>query len=464
MSKSFITGFARIGEQRELKFALESYWANKSDFNAVKSVAEQLRIRHLNYQKNAGIDYISVGDFSYYDIMLDHCIAFGAIPKRFSGLSGEELYFSMARGNKNAVAMEMTKWFNTNYHYIVPELSKDTKFSLDSSKYEAEYKEAKTLGIKPKINLIGPFTYLALSKTTDNSDAFSLLDSLVSVYCELVAKLSKLDDEVVIELDEPIFVTDKALLLVDKLKSVYDKICASANNAKIIFMTFFEHANEAVKEIVKTPVWAVGLDAVHNTSCHGGSIKAINESGKVLFAGLINGRNIWIADLQALSQKIEHLAEKIPNERLYIGTSCSLLHVPYSLKYETDLKIKRWLSYGVEKLDEVAILTAIANKATLSPKQIELLNANKQAIAARKSSELINDEAVKTRVKSLTTFERQTPYSERIKAQHNEFKLPVLPTTTIGSFPQTPELRATRNAFKKARLAKMNTKQKLKFI
>lgn len=462
MSKSFITGFARIGEQRELKFALESYWANKSDFNAAKSVAEQLRIRHLNYQKNAGIDYISVGDFSYYDIMLDHCIAFGAIPKRFSGLSGEELYFSMARGNKNAVAMEMTKWFNTNYHYIVPELSKDTKFSLDSSKYEAEYKEAKTLGIKPKINLIGPFTYLALSKTTDNSDAFSLLDSLVSVYCELVAKLSKLDDEVVIELDEPIFVTDKALLLVDKLKSVYDKICASANNAKIIFMTFFEHANEAVKEIVKTPVWAVGLDAVHNTSCHGGSIKAINESGKVLFAGLINGRNIWIADLQALSQKIEHLAEKIPNERLYIGTSCSLLHVPYSLKYETDLKIKQWLSYGVEKLDEVAILTAIANKATLSPKQIELLNANKQAIAARKSSELINDEAVKARVKSLTTFERQTPYSERIKAQHNEFKLPVLPTTTIGSFPQTPELRATRNAFKKGEISQNEYEAKIK--
>lgn len=462
MSKSFITGFARIGEQRELKFALESYWANKSDFNAVKSVAEQLRIRHLNYQKNAGIDYISVGDFSYYDIMLDHCIAFGAIPKRFSGLSGEELYFSMARGNKNAVAMEMTKWFNTNYHYIVPELSKDTKFSLDSSKYEAEYKEAKTLGIKPKINLIGPFTYLALSKTTDNSDAFGLLDSLASVYCELVAKLSKLDDEVVIELDEPIFVTDKALLLVDKLKSVYDKICASANNAKIIFMTFFEHANEAVKEIVKTPVWAVGLDVVHNTSCHGGSIKAINESGKVLFAGLINGRNIWIADLQALSQKIEHLAEKIPNERLYIGTSCSLLHVPYSLKYETDLKIKQWLSYGVEKLDEVAILTAIANKATLSPKQIELLNANKQAIAARKSSELINDEAVKTRVKSLTTFERQTPYSERIKAQHNEFKLPVLPTTTIGSFPQTPELRATRNAFKKGEISQDEYEAKIK--
>ena len=182
----------------------------------------------------------------------------------------------------------------------------------------------------------------------------------------------------------------------------------------------------------------------------------------MLFAGLINGRNIWIADLQALSQKIEHLAEKIPNERLYIGTSCSLLHVPYSLKYETDLKIKQWLSYGVEKLDEVAILTAIANKTTLSPKQIELLNANKQAIVARKSSELINDEAVKARVKSLTTFERQTPYSERIKAQHNEFNLPVLPTTTIGSFPQTPELRATRNAFKKGEISQDEYEAKIK--
>lgn len=462
MSKSYVTGFPRIGEQRELKFALESYWANKSDFNEVAKVAKELRARHLNYQKDAGIDYISVGDFSYYDIMLDHSVAFGAIPARFEGLKGEELYFSMARGNKNAVAMEMTKWFNTNYHYIVPELHEGMSFKLDASKYEAEYKEAKALGITPKINLIGPFTYLALSKTSDGSCPFTLLDSLVDIYCELISKLGALDSEVIIQLDEPIFVTDKAAELADKLSDVYNKICSAANNVKIIFMTYFEHANEAVKQIVKTPVWAVGLDVVHNSACHGESIKAINESGKILFAGLINGRNIWVADLEALKTRVEHLKEKIPSDRLYIGSSCSLLHVPYTLKYEPELQIKEWLSYAVEKLNEISVLTALANNAPLSSKQSELLKANKKAIASRKSSPLVNDEAVQNRVRFLSKFERESPYAERIKTQHALFKLPALPTTTIGSFPQTPELRATRNAFKKGEISEAAYKDEIK--
>lgn len=463
MAKSYITGFGRIGEQRELKFALEAYWAGKSDFSSVEEVAKTLRKRHLEYQKNAGIDLISVGDFSYYDIMLDHSVAFGVVPERFAGLKGEELYFSMARGNKNAVAMEMTKWFNTNYHYIVPELSENTDFCLNATKYIDEYKEAKALGITPKINLIGPFTYLALSKTNDGSDAFAHLDALVNVYCELISQLSKLDSEVIIQLDEPIFVTDRGDDLCPRLKGVYDKLCSAASNVKIIFMTYFEKAHEAVEEIVKTGVWAVGLDFIYNSSCNRPSVKLIKDAGKVLFAGLINGRNIWIADLEERKAKVGRITpEQIDSDKLYVGTSCSLLHVPFTLKYEENLAIKEWLSFAVEKLDEVAILAAFGSGAELNERQKVIFENNKKAIANRKSSELVNDNAVKDRVKNLSKFERETPFSERIKTQKASFDLPSLPTTTIGSFPQTPELRATRNAFKKGEISKEQYESEIK--
>ena len=264
MSKSFVTGFPRIGEQRELKFALESFWAGKTSFGEVEKVAAELKKRHWNYQIDAKVDLISVNDFSYYDLMLDNIITFGAIPPRFAGLSGYDLYFSMARGNANSVAMEMTKWFNTNYHYIVPELSRDVKFNLNSSKIIAEYKEAKEAGVKnAKINLIGPITFLALSKTTDGSNALDHLDALSSEYVKLIAELSKLDNEIIIQIDEPIFVTDRAAELASKIVPIYDSLASVADNVKIIFMTYFEHANEAVAQVVKSKIWAIGLDFVH---------------------------------------------------------------------------------------------------------------------------------------------------------------------------------------------------------
>lgn len=454
MSKSYITGFPRIGEQRELKFALESFWSGKSDFSSVQSVAKELRVRHLNYQKDANIDFISIGDFSYYDIMLDHIFAFGAIPERFSLLSGNELYFSMARGNKTAVAMEMTKWFNTNYHYIVPELSQNTKFSLNADKFINEYKEAKELGITPKINLIGPITFLALSKTNDGSCPLNLLDNLTEVYEKLLKELSKLDNEVVVQLDEPIFVSDKGVNLLNKIKPVYEKLTNAANNVKIIFMTYFEHANEAVSEIVKTDIWGVGLDFVHATSCQKQSVELIANAGKTLFAGLIDGRNIWIANLEEKLKSAQKLLEIIPLDRLNIGTSCSLLHVPYTLKYEPDLQIKKWLSFAVEKLNEVQVLNRLVNNQILCEIGQSFVNANKEAINERKTSSLINDEIVQKRVASLSKFERDTPFDERIKIQKEILNLPDLPTTTIGSFPQTPELRQIRNAYKKSLITK----------
>ncbi len=452
MSKNFITGFPRIGEQRELKFALEKFWSGKSSFKEVQSVAKELKSRHWAYQKEAGINYISVNDFSYYDLVLDNIITFGCIPPRFE-LEKEELYFSLARGNKSSVAMEMTKWFNTNYHYIVPELSKETTFKLNAQKICDEYKEAKEQGIKGKINLIGPLTFLALSKTTDNSCAFEHLEVLVDKYEELLKELSKLDEEVIVQIDEPIFVSNEAKNLKDKLLPTYNKLSNVAKNIKIIFMTYFEHANEAVQELVKTDIWALGLDFVHSSS-QDEALEILKNSDKVLFAGIIDGRNIWVSNLEEKLSLINKIKKNIPENRLVLGTSCSLLHVPYSLKYEEELEIKEWLSFALEKLDEVRILTKLANDEKLGQKDEQLLEENKKAILSRKTSKLINDEKVQLRIKNLNKFERDTEYEKRIQIQKEKLALPELPTTTIGSFPQTSELRQVRNAYKKALITK----------
>ncbi|MCR8689904.1 MULTISPECIES: 5-methyltetrahydropteroyltriglutamate--homocysteine S-methyltransferase [Campylobacter] len=462
MSKSFVTGFPRIGEQRELKFALESFWAGKTSFSEVEKVAAELKKRHWNYQIDAKVDLISVNDFSYYDLMLDNIITFGAIPPRFAGLSGYDLYFSMARGNANSVAMEMTKWFNTNYHYIVPELSRDVKFNLNSSKIIAEYKEAKEAGVKnAKINLIGPITFLALSKTTDGSNALDHLDALSSEYVKLIAELSKLDNEIIIQIDEPIFVTDRAAELASKIVPIYDLLASVADNVKIIFMTYFEHANEAVAQVVKSKIWAIGLDFVH-AACQEEALKLLSNSDKVLFAGLIDGRNVWVSNLDAKAEIVNKIKTFIPDERLYIGTSCSLLHVPYTLKYEENLSIKEWLAFGVEKLTELKILKKLVNGGEFCKTGKCLIEANRAAIASRKTSTLVNDVNVQNRVKSLTKFDRDTAYEERIKIQKETFNLPDLPTTTIGSFPQTPELRQVRNAYKKSLITKESYESEIK--
>lgn len=462
MSKSFVTGFPRIGEQRELKFALESFWAGKTSFSEVEKVAAELKKRHWNYQIDAKVDLISVNDFSYYDLMLDNIITFGAIPPRFAGLSGYDLYFSMARGNANSVAMEMTKWFNTNYHYIVPELSRDVKFNLNSSKIIAEYKEAKEASVKnAKINLIGPITFLALSKTTDGSNALDHLDALSSEYVKLIAELSKLDNEIIIQIDEPIFVTDRAAELASKIVPIYDTLASVADNVKIIFMTYFEHANEAVAQVVKSKIWAIGLDFVH-AACQEEALKLLSNSDKVLFAGLIDGRNVWVSNLDAKAEIVNKIKTFIPDERLYIGTSCSLLHVPYTLKYEENLSIKEWLAFGVEKLTELKILKKLVNGVEFCETGKCLIEANRAAIASRKTSTLVNDINVQNRVKSLTKFDRDTAYEERIKIQKETFNLPDLPTTTIGSFPQTPELRQVRNAYKKSLITKESYESEIK--
>ena len=459
--KSYVTGFPRIGEQRELKKALESFWSGKCGLGALEKVADELKDRHIKYQLDAWTGLISVNDFSFYDLMLDNSVLFGVIPERFASLSGVEQYFAMARGNKDAVAMEMTKWFNTNYHYIVPEISKNTKFSLNADKILNEYKAAKNNDFKDscalKINLIGPITYLALSKSTDGSEPLAKLDELVEKYAELLGEISKLDSEVVVQIDEPIFVTDRGVELTGKIAPVYNKLNSVASNIKIVFMTYFEHATEALKEVVKTDIWAVGLDFVYASVQNiKAELEILKDAKTTLFAGVIDGRNIWKSDIDKKLEFLEFISQYVSKDRLYVGTSCSLLHVPFTLKYEEKLnpEIKSWLSFACEKLEEVCILTHLFFKIPICDSGIKKYEENQKSAKTRLNSPLIHDIAVQNRVKNLTKFERSDKFEDRIKIQREALAYGDLPTTTIGSFPQTTELRQVRNAYKKGLISK----------
>ena len=456
MIKSYVLGFPRIGEKRELKSALEGFWAGKEGFSEenLQETAKTLRQRHWKYQQDAGISAISVNDFSFYDLMLDNIIAFGATPPRFANLSGLEQYFACSRGNKNGVAMEMTKWFNTNYHYIVPELSSESKFSLKADKILNEYKEAKANGVKGKVNLIGPITFLALSKTTDGSCPFKHLDALVGEYKKLLEQISKLDDEILVQFDEPIFVTDKNESdLLPLITKVYNELTGVASNIKIVFATYFEHAIKAVSEVAKTKIYGIALDFIHGKR-NFEALETIKNSHLTLFAGVIDGRNIWKSNIDEKVKLVREISEKIGGKDFYIGTSCSLLHVPYTLKYEENLnpEIKSWLSFAVEKLDEIKIITKLANGEKLDESETKIYEENKNAVKTRATSKLIHSESVQKRIKNLSKFERDEKFEDRIKIQRETLKYGILPTTTIGSFPQTVDLRVLRQNFKKGEI------------
>jgi len=456
MIKSYVTGFPRIGEKRELKRALEGLWSKKEGFSEenLLSVAKTLKNRHWQYQKDAEISAISVNDFSLYDLMLDAIVAFSAVPPRFANLSGLEQYFACARGNEKGVAMEMTKWFNTNYHYIVPELSAQTSFKLDASKILAEYEEAKAAGVKGKINLIGPITFLALSKTTDGSCALCHLDALTAQYVKLLEQISKLEGEILVQLDEPIFVTSKGDALTDKIAPVYEKLTAAASNVKIVFMTYFEHALKAVGEALKTKIYGIGLDFVYGEK-NIEALPAIANSNVKLFAGVVNGRNVWKSNIDERVNFVKQIAQKLGGKDFYVGSSCSLLHVPFTLKYEEklNLEVKSWLSFAVEKLSEIAIIAKLANGAALNENEAKIYAENKASANSRANSALIHDAAVQARVANLTKFEREEKFEDRIKIQHEVLNYGILPTTTIGSFPQTVELRVLRQNFKKGEIS-----------
>ncbi|MBC1892077.1 5-methyltetrahydropteroyltriglutamate--homocysteine S-methyltransferase [Listeria booriae] len=438
-------GYPRLGEKREWKKALENYWNNKISEEQLLSETKELRLHALKKQQDKGIDLIPVGDFSFYDHILDTSITFGIVPKRFAYDGGKvpiDTYFEIARGKDDAVASEMTKWFNTNYHYIVPELE-GAKPQLTENRALFYYEEAKReLGIDGKPVLVGPITYLKLAK--GNADFKGLLDQLVPLYGQVLKELQDAGATWV-QIDEPYLATsfDKSELAL--FEEVYANFAKVAPDLKIELQTYFESL-DYFEDVVKLPVAAIGVDFVHD---HGESIEALEKFGfpadKVLAAGVIDGRNVWRADLDAKLALLERIAKVVPKERLIVQPSSSLLHVPVTKLSEPDLDgvLLGGLSFADEKLVELVALAKALNR-----EDVKVVFADAKAgLDAINGSHHRNNAEVQEAIRNLENVEvkRDLPFAERIKLQHEWLQLPLLPTTTIGSFPQSPEVRKKRS-------------------
>jgi 5-methyltetrahydropteroyltriglutamate--homocysteine methyltransferase len=452
MVKSSVLGYPRIGTDREWKKALEAFWSGKLEESELHRQLQEIRLKHLNKQKEKGITFIPINDFSYYDHVLDTATMFGIIPKRFpykGGVVPLSIYYGMARGTKDATACEMTKWFNTNYHYIVPELDGALPV-LTENKPLIAYREAKEkLGIEGKPVIVGPLTFLKLSKGYSLSETDAWLDRLLPLYVRMLQELSREGVEWV-QIDEPILVTKLSVNDVQLLKKIYETFAASVPNLNIMLQTYFESV-EHYSDIVALPVKGIGLDFVHGFSGNISSIRALGfPRDKVLGAGVIDGRGIWKAPLREKLALLEELAQFVMPECLIIQSSCSLLHVPVTVGPETKLvtELKDALAFADEKLDELAFLVkSITRKETGIT---EALEENDRAFQALKLSGERNRSDIQDAVAAISEqlLERR-PFSERHIAQQNKWQLPLFPTTTIGSFPQSAEVRKARQLWRK---------------
>ncbi|XAR69872.1 5-methyltetrahydropteroyltriglutamate--homocysteine S-methyltransferase [Bertholletia excelsa] len=443
---SHIVGYPRMGPKRELKFALESFWDGKSSADELTKVAADLRSSIWKRMADAGIKYIPSNTFSYYDQVLDTTAMLGAVPPRYNWTGGEigfDTYFSMARGNASVPAMEMTKWFDTNYHFIVPELGPDVKFSYASHKAVDEYKEAKALGVDSVPVLVGPVSYLLLSKRAKGVEKsfslLSLLDKILPIYKEVVAEL-KAAGASWIQFDEPTLVTDLESHELQAFTSSYSELESSLSGVNVLVETYFADVPaEAFKTLTSLKgVTGFGFDLVRGTKTLD-LIKGGFPSGKYLFAGVVDGRNIWANDLAASIGILESLEAIVGKDKLVVSTSCSLLHTAVDLVNETklDKELKSWLAFAAQKL--LNMKTSLA-----------FFSANAAAQASRKSSPRVTNEAVQKAAAALkgSDHRRATNVSARLDAQQKKLNLPVLPTTTIGSFPQTMEIRRVRREYK----------------
>jgi len=445
-----------MGPKRELKFALESFWDGKSGIEDLQKVAANLRSSIWKQMTDACIKYIPSNTFSYYDQVLDTTAMLGAVPPRYGWSGGEigfDIYFSMARGNATLPAMEMTKWFDTNYHFIVPELGPDMKFSYASHKAVTEYKEAKALGVDTVPVLVGPVSYLLMSKPAKGVEksfsTLSLLSGILTVYKEVVAEL-KAAGASWIQFDEPTLVLDLDAHKLEAFTHAYSELESSLSGLNVLIETYFADVPaEAYKTVTGLKgVTAIGLDLVRGTQ----TVDLIKSAGfpsdKFLFAGVVDGRNIWANDLAASLGTLQALEAIVGKDKLVVSTSCSLLHTAVDLVNETklDSEIKSWLAFAAQKILEVNALA----KALSGQKDEAFFSANAAAQASRKSSPRVNNEAVQKAAAALkgSDHRRATTVSARLDAQQKKLNLPILPTTTIGSFPQTMDLRRVRREYK----------------
>ncbi|EXB73286.1 5-methyltetrahydropteroyltriglutamate--homocysteine methyltransferase [Morus notabilis] len=457
---SHIVGYPRVGPKRELKFALESFWDGKSSAEDLQKVAADLRASIWKQMSEAGIKYIPSNTFSYYDQVLDTTAMLGAVPPRYGWNGGEigfDVYFSMARGNASVPAMEMTKWFDTNYHYIVPELSPEIKFSYASHKAVEEYKEAKALGVETVPVLVGPVSYLLLSKPAKGVEkSFSLLSligSILPVYKEVLAEL-KAAGATWVQFDEPTLVKDLDAHQLQAFTHAYSELESSLSGLNVVIETYFADVTaEAFKTLTGLKgVTGYGFDLVRGTKTLD-LIKGGFPSGKYLFAGVVDGRNIWANDLASSLSTLEALEGIVGKDKLVVSTSCSLLHTAVDLVNETklDKEIKSWLAFAAQKVVEVNALA----KALAGQKDEAFFTANAGAQASRRSSPRVTNEAVQKAAAALkgSDHRRATNVSSRLDAQQKKLNLPALPTTTIGSFPQTLELRRVRREYKAKKIS-----------
>ena len=474
MTLSHIVGYPRIGQRRELKRATERYWDGELSREELEATGRTLRLEAWQRMREAGIDLIPSNTFSFYDHVLDTTAMVGAVPARYAVLAadgtggadgadnadGLDAYFAMARGAQDPVsdldvtAMEMTKWFDTNYHFIVPEFDSSaggTRFRLASTKPLDEYLEARAAGIETMPVLLGPLTYLLLGKAHDESgapdhtfDRLSLLPGLLDVYAELLGRPHDAGAQWV-QLDEPVLVLDRTHEELESLRTAYETLAAAAADTKLLVQTYFGDVDESYDVLSRLPVAAIGLD-FHRGRRNADLVRRHGlPDGKYLVAGVVDGRNVWINDMGASLALLEELGSLVGEDRLIVSSSCSLMHAPIELEREDrlDPELRSWLAFANQKLDETATLArALEDRGEVA----ERLAENAKALASRRASEHTNQPAVRERVAATVEgdYNRDGSVEERRTAQRAALRLPEFPTTTIGSFPQTPELRHAR--------------------
>ena len=456
MNTFHLSGYPRVGAKRELKFAVEAYWKGAKSEAELQETAAEIRRLNWDTQKAAGADLVPVGDFSFYDHVLDLLCTLGGIPSRFGFDAANltlEQYFQLARGNATQMAMEMTKWFDTNYHFIVPEWSADTSFKVNAKNLIAQIKEAKAQGHDIKPTLVGPITLTYLGKKKEEFGCRIekiLLPKLLPAYAQLLRELAA-EGVDWIQIDEPILATDVAQVWLDAFAPVYKELANTG--VRIILGTYFAGVAEHVKLLGSLPVHGVHIDCVRAPE----QLAVFTEqfpTNKVLSVGLIDGRNVWKANLTQVIDTLEPVKAKFQNN-LWIAPSCSLLHSPQDLAVEEKLngEIKSWMAFAAQKLVELGVVKRALEHGKDSV--AAELKASDAAAADRATNKLIHNDAVKARLANLPkgADQRKSPFAERIKAQQAWMNLPILPTTTIGSFPQTTEIRHARAAFKKGELS-----------
>ncbi|WP_103190591.1 5-methyltetrahydropteroyltriglutamate--homocysteine S-methyltransferase [Formosa algae] len=469
--KTNLLGYPRIGSKRELKKSSEAYWKHDITLENHLKNAKAIRQDNWIFQDEIGIDLIPSNDFSLYDHVLDLTLTLGCIPERYNNLKLNEnpldLYYAMARGIQkeglDVTAMEMTKWFDTNYHYIVPEFHKNQTFELLNLKAVNEFKEALELGIKTKPVLIGPVTFLLLGKETEhNFHRIELLDKLLPVYFQLVEQLINAGAEY-IQFDEPCLVTDLSITEQQAITKTYITLASTFPNLKIILANYFDCYGTNLKTVLKLPVHALHLDLVRCTLQLDDILNADEFNKKtILSLGVIDGRNIWKNDFEHSLKLIKKAVNILGKDSVWIGSSCSLLHSPIDLNLEQKLPtdIKQWLAFAKQKVEEIVRLKALVIDPN-SDENITALKANKQSIVNKSTSELIHNETVKHRVSKLTAQDssRQSAFKFRQSQQKSILNLPLFPTTTIGSFPQTKSVRSWRSKFKKGEISQTEYNQ-----